>query len=72
MIYGRRIKLDREESIVYGTRQALLPLAHELMKLGLPTGIRQVELNTWSLEVPVAELMALEKVHVRQFYRKEA
>lgn len=55
---------------LYGTKAQLLPIAHELMKLGLPTGLREIERDTWAIEIPVQELALLEKIHITAFNGK--
>ena len=62
------------ERVITGPAEFIRPIALEMLLLGIPTGMRQVDDDLYSLELPAADWMAIEKVHVSWFVnkRKEA
>lgn len=54
---------------LYGTREQLLPIAQELMRLRLPTGMRQIADDKWEMEFPSREIASMEKTHISYYCR---
>lgn len=62
------------ERLITGPAKFIRPIARELFLLGVPNGMRQLDYDLYSLELPTADWLAIEKVHVSWFInkRKEA
>lgn len=58
-----------ETKTLYGTKEQLLPIAQELMRLRLPTGMRQLDIDRWTIEFPSREIASMEKTHISYYCR---
>ena len=47
-----------------GSKEKVILLGRELMRVGLPSGIRQLDRSLWEIEIDEVALQALEKVHI--------
>lgn len=56
--------------VITGPAHIVRPIAIELLLLGIPTGMRREDDDTYRLELPAEDWLAIEKVHVSWFISK--
>jgi len=64
-------ELQDKRQVVYGSEQLIRKLASELMALGLPTGMRQIARDTYSIDLPREELETLERLHISAYMARK-
>jgi hypothetical protein len=52
---------------ITGPQKLIRPIALEMLLLGSPVGMRQLDDDLYSLELPADDWLAIEKVHVSWF-----
>ena len=52
---------------ITGPATKIRPIAFEMLLLGVPVGMRQLDDDLYSLELPAEDWLAVEKIHVSWF-----